>query len=311
MQLLRKNILAAKIIIIDGLSGSGKSLIAPFFSSFKQSELCRYNQLYEEVIFLLDNKKIDLNAAKILLSTHADLDLYNLIIGRDINFRASDDSSAQKNLLSFEYKRRSKLLNFDNLTKKYINKKVPLLLMTHHILPHAKLISKVFSDRELFFISLSRYPATIIKNYLEAGWENRFNYDPREFTLTIDKNGKNYPIFFKDDIIKKYSYSEIVVNHVLDYIDFQKKYLRKNHIVINFESFEKNPDHYFSKLEPVLGRKTEITNRLMKMNKIPRSPKDNRTKHLNIVLSLIHNVKLKTRLISACDKYFDIENNDK
>ena len=91
----RKHILTKNIALIDGQSGSGKSLIGPIISSLSNSEHWLHDHVIEETIILLLFKKIQIDAARSILGVQADLDLYNLFIGRDVNFRDKDTSSVQ------------------------------------------------------------------------------------------------------------------------------------------------------------------------------------------------------------------------
>ena len=68
MKFIREKKLAQKILFIDGLSGSGKSLVGPLITSMKKSEYWVYDHLFEEVVVLLVNNKIDLSSAKSLLT---------------------------------------------------------------------------------------------------------------------------------------------------------------------------------------------------------------------------------------------------
>ena len=118
MKIYRKKKIFKKIIFIDGLPGSGKSLVAPIISSLNKNDLWTMNHIYEYIIFLFFKKKISLDAAKSLLKLYADLDIYNLSLGRNVNFRAFDDSSVQKNLFLRQIKKRQKQKNIQNQYQK-------------------------------------------------------------------------------------------------------------------------------------------------------------------------------------------------
>ena len=57
MKFIREKKLAQKILFIDGLSGSGKSLIGPLITSMQKSEYWVYDHLFEEIVVLLAKKK--------------------------------------------------------------------------------------------------------------------------------------------------------------------------------------------------------------------------------------------------------------
>ena len=45
-----------------------------------RSEFFLYDHLFDEILILLENKKIEFNSAKTLLEIHADINLYNIML---------------------------------------------------------------------------------------------------------------------------------------------------------------------------------------------------------------------------------------
>ncbi|MBT5399320.1 hypothetical protein HOL24_02115, partial [bacterium] len=92
--LSRKNYFAEKIVFVDGLPGCGKTLFSSIISAMDKVELLSYSYEIEHICQLFYLEKIQLDAAKTMISIQTDLKLYNTMMGRDVNFRPSDLSSA-------------------------------------------------------------------------------------------------------------------------------------------------------------------------------------------------------------------------
>ena len=294
----RKHILTKNIALIDGQSGSGKSLIGPIISSLSNSEHWLHDHVIEETIILLLFKKIQIDAARSILGVQADLDLYNLFIGRDVNFRDKDTSSVNYSGLKSIYSKRLKIKDGDNITKKIKTKNPFLLINTHHLLMNSNLIKRAFLNRNLFFISISRNPITIINKFHEGNWEKKYYKNPREFTLTVSSNSKDLDVWYLDKYNgKKLSFIEKYANFVLDYHKYQHKLKNKNHLLINYEKFIINPNEYIKLLEKKFGKKTKITKKLLKTFNLPRKKIDiNLERDEEKVYNLIKDVNTKNKL---------------
>jgi hypothetical protein len=310
MKMVRDNILCNNITFIDGLTGSGKSLIAPFVSSFSNAELWRLNHLYEYILILLDLNKISFDGASVLLKLYADLDLYNLRISRDINFRNNDDSSPHNNLLNDTYLARLKINDGDKEVKKILENNPSLIIMSHFIAQKTPLIEKIYDDRNWLMLVVLRSPATVIRKWFESGFFDKHNNDPREFTLTEKTNHNVYPWYARKD--KEESYSDIehivdfVLNYFLDQENLHSKY-KNNYRVIYFEAFENNPILYLSEFKIFFGKFTSTTKKLLGKFDLPRKNFQKRItqshEDLDFILPLLTNNDLKKELNQICINY--------
>ena len=71
-------------------------MLAPIVSSLKRSEKIMFNFILEQYPILQYMGKISVDTAKYLIGYTIDLMLYDNIIGRDVNFRFSDETSVWK-----------------------------------------------------------------------------------------------------------------------------------------------------------------------------------------------------------------------
>ena len=95
-----------KILLIDGLARSGKSMLGPICSSFKDIEIERVEEYIEYIGTLNRMGKMSEDAALAFLRQKTDMCLYNSMIGRDTNFRRTDHSSAWRSSKVKEYFKR-------------------------------------------------------------------------------------------------------------------------------------------------------------------------------------------------------------
>ena len=91
----RKPHLANKIVMVGGLDGCGKTLFSPIISALERVELPTYSYEIEHYCSLNFLQNLSLNAASTLIRMQTDLKLYNMMMGREVNFRPTDLSSVQ------------------------------------------------------------------------------------------------------------------------------------------------------------------------------------------------------------------------
>ena len=303
MKFSRQKILAEKILFIDGLSGSGKSLIGPLLVSLDKCEYWLYDHLYEEIIVLLANKKIDLDSAKSILKIHSDMNIYNLYLGRNINFRYFDHSGVQYGSVENNFKKRLRLKDGDYLVNKIIKKKLWLPLMTHGVLIYFSLFKKIFSDRNIHFISLSRNPVSLLKNFYKDNWYYKINNNPREIYLSYKKKKLHEPWFFA--LSKGNTFNDKYADYLYKYINYQEKLKTSNHSIIYYENFVRNPKKELDYLKQKLGSTNNITQKLFKKFKLPRIEKLSYEDDLNFINSKIKNRNLRYSLIKLQERYYN------
>ena len=92
-KVVRKDNLAKNIIIVDGLPGCGKTLFSSIISSLDRVEILSYAFEIEFICRLYYLGKMKEDASIAMVNNLIDQKLYNLMMGRDVNFRFSDLSS--------------------------------------------------------------------------------------------------------------------------------------------------------------------------------------------------------------------------
>lgn len=277
-KLTRHAHIAESIIFVDGISGSGKSVLFPILSSFENVEKIRIEHIYEYLSILHGMKKIDVDAAISLMRIYADLALYNQMISREVNLRINDDSGLLNNPHLLEYVSRLFYKDGEDVMRR-IKKNSPILnIMTHQILPNIDLAFHSFEER-LKVIVMVRHPLYMIDHWLS--YVERYGSDPREFTLWIEYDGKSLPWFaqgWEEKYLRVSPIDKVILS--IEWLlkrgdeaygkltDSQKEQV----MIIPFEKFVTNPSSYLDNLECFLKSKvTSTTDKALKRQKVPRA----------------------------------------
>src|SRR5687767_8771121 len=98
--------LAETIVVVDGLPGCGKTMLAPIVSGLDRVELVQYSYQLEYICSLRYLERVDADVASTLIRLFTDQQLYNVMMSRETNFRWDDISGVRLNPNRWEYVRR-------------------------------------------------------------------------------------------------------------------------------------------------------------------------------------------------------------
>lgn len=187
--------LFGKVVLVDGVGHSGKLLLGPLLSTYERVELTCYETVFDHVAVLYHYKKITLDAAITLLRERLDELLYNLMIGRNVNFRPSDNSSAFGGGKADVYIKRLLSPDGDDVVKLMLSEPPICQIQTHELLGFIEPFLAAFGT-SLYVVEMLRHPADVVASWLKRGWGgSRFTDDPRSFILSFDYNGKQLPYY--------------------------------------------------------------------------------------------------------------------
>jgi len=305
--------ISKNILIIDGTSGAGKSLINEIVQGFENVELPIWDTLYEHISCLFFYGQMNESSAKVIIANAAEERIYNLTIGRNTNFRFTDNSSIFRNPNMIR-----------NLTRifKQEGEKAPenirvneptLCLGTHHLLSFPDLFIKTFKNN-LKILEMERHPASIVSFWQSRKWGERFGIDIRDFTLWIKYKKVNLPwfvigneeLYLKLNNLEKiiYGFAWIQKSRQLN-LEKNKDFLKKNLLSLQFEDFVIKPENYINKIEEFLGKKKKknLKNIFKKLN-LPRKNNSNiiEQQKLNIY-NLDISKECKNIFKSLCNSY--------
>ena len=172
-----------KVVFIDGQPGCGKSMLSPIISSLERGELSTYLFEVEWACRLHHLEKIEKDASESLIKMLVDFKLYNTMMGREVNFRFSDLSSAFNDVRPLRYFKRI-FQRGDNEIPSRIKKMKPILnVATHNLLGMSELIFESLKNRAIL-IEVVRHPLyMIVQQTLNF---ERLLHSPRDVRVSIE-----------------------------------------------------------------------------------------------------------------------------
>jgi len=276
--LSRKNHLAEKVVFVDGLPGCGKTLFSSIISSLDRVELLSYSYEVEHICHLFYLDKIQLDAAKTMISIQTDLRIYNSMMGRDVNFRPSDLSSALNYHNPSKYLKRLTDAGDAAIPKKIIQEKPILNFSVHNMLAFSCPVWESLGNR-CILIEIVRHPLYMIRQQV-LNMQNMIA-TTRSFSIYFEKDGNEliyYARGWEDKYLQSNPYERVI--YFMDNIinktkkakhDINKKF-KDNILTIPFENFVLNPDPWMSEIAKIID--TDITNTtlgVVKNQNVPRN----------------------------------------
>ena len=264
------------IIFIDGLWGTGKSMLGPVIGGMSFVEKFRLEHIFEYVSASYNLNKIEEDAALWLLRTYSDLSQYNNLLSREVNLRINDDSGLRNNPNSFEYLLRLFKKDGDHHIDNINENNIALNVMSHMLLLTPELLLKAYNKR-IKLIEVVRHPLYMIEHwtkYLER-------YDsPREFTLSFYHNDHKIPWWakdFKDDFIAYDAFNKSLLSIIKCYshlFDSDLSDLEKgnNLLFLSFEDIVLKSEDSLLKISTFLKRNhSKKIKKILSTQNIPRS----------------------------------------
>lgn len=314
MEVIRPQSLANNIVIVDGFSGSGKTLIMPLLSHFEDGEVWQIREV-EKLCLLEYLDKIDYNAAKALIKMNFDQRIYELTLGRNVNFRVSDDSSVQNNLLQEKYEERI----FDSTERgdivEVIKNKRPILVMdAHYIFGFSDLYLKSFEDNLSLYIFMKRNPIHLIAAYFKQDIDFRILNDPMAICVTVEINEKIIPYYaveYYEEYLRANSLEKVIL-FVYNYHKMvDKMYMnlssseKEKFIFIPFEIFSSSPEEYLEIFEEKLNKSKSLT--FDKMYHFLNLPREKEPLNFNLVNEIIqdNNINIEEKYYILLEEMID------
>jgi hypothetical protein len=269
--------LADKVVFVNGFPGNGKTMLAPIVSNFIRVELMKFNYHLEHIIQLRHLNAIRDDVAISLAKIWTDLDLYNLAMARETNFRLTDLSGVYRNSLTLRYLRRV-LSSGDAKAAEQIKRENPILLLTTHMLMVGwKVIHAALGER-LRFIELVRHPLYMLRQV--RTWMPHSDDDPRSFMPHYEHDGVLIPwwtygwgdLYARSNMMDKSIY---LIDSYYRFIEGEFKAMRDEErelfLTIPFERFVIDPHPYIEALASFMGTEAgSAVKKMMKKQNVPR-----------------------------------------
>ena len=269
--------LANDVIVVDGQGGCGKTLFSPIVGAIDRVEIMNYAFPIEWICRLYFFKSISFDGAVSQIQRHVDIQLYQNMMGREVNFRFSDLSSAFRAHRPMRYFKRIFEAG-DMAVPDRIAKERPILnLTTHDLLPVSEPVFAALGDR-LKFIEIVRHPLfMLIQQTLNM---ERLINNPRDIGVYFQHGQQTVPYygFGQRDTFLSLS----PVDQAIRAIEYQTRltfdFKKKNRelydgrlVTIPFELFVKDPDPYVKNLQSLIGfEQTSAFCKALRKQKVPR-----------------------------------------
>lgn len=263
-----------KAVFVDGLFGCGKTMLSPIIGSLDRVELLSYLFEVENLCALYSLGEVSLEGAASVVKMSADVKLYNTMMGRDVNFRPTDLSSAIRDINPSRYFQRL-FLPGDEALPQVIEETKPILhIVTHNLLPFAEPIFHGMKDSAVF-VEVVRHPLYMFKQIL-LNMENLIG-DPRDFTVNFRFKDKLFPYYMvgvEEEFLSANSAEKVIlyIRELSRKSEVAREKYKTNTCTIPFESFVLNPKPYMEELTSVIGTKySSKTEEMLLKQKVPRT----------------------------------------
>lgn len=315
-----KQILAENVVIVDGFSSSGKSLICSAICSLDRVENWQIDYSYEQLATLYYLEKISFKSIQSILETRSDELIYNLFISRNVNFRKTDMTSPYFNNLEDKYIGRLKADEGDKVVKEILKVKPILPLHIHFIFGYSNILLKSFYNKLNLYIVILRDPFYLIDRWDEENWIKRMGLDNRDFRLCIKYENHIIPWYAKE-YATEYVEANDAEKCVLTIYNLYKRIFlmyenltieeKNKMMIIFFDEFVQNPDAYVDKICKKLNTKrSDLFRKFLNKSNLPRKVTNPITSIENFQFK--YSTKLRPvymkLILELNDKYIDFYN---
>lgn len=264
----RSPFLAQNVVIVDGVPGCGKTMLSPIIGALARVELLTYAYAVEHMCALYYLGRVEEDAAITMVRMLTDLQLYNLMMARETNFRPSDLSSVFRSASPLRYLRRL-LLQGDEAIPQRMRDENPILhLTTHTLLGMGEPVVKALGKR-LTVIEVVRHPLYMLKQQMLN--MERLLLNARHFTIYGKYREQEIPFWafgWEENFLKSNAVDRAI--YAMDF--WTRKVEQKTEkltnqfgariITVPFEQFVINPWPYMEQIAQEL--QTSITSRTRK-----------------------------------------------
>lgn len=271
VEFTRKNHISPTLMILDGISGSGKTIMMRFLELLEGNHLPRFDYSLEQLLISQFYGKIDPDALSTLLSLKVDQLLYDQSISREINLRPNDLSSVFRSAKRHKYLRQ--LLSsdqefvFDTNEKKHES----VTIVVHQLLSATRVLDKAYFG-QIKRILCVRHPYYLFEHWLS--YVRNFGENPRDFTVTVGEHGLPWFMNTNSSRVMNLSAEEKTAQFLSRLILMQEEFILrcKNLLTIDFEKFVLGSANYLNEIERYCGKKL-VGNfgKILKQERIPRS----------------------------------------
>ena len=286
-----------KIILVTGMTRSGKTLLCPIISSLKNCEQFFFSTIVENISVMHYMKKINFNTSDYIIKKVINENIQDKLLGRNLNTKKNDFTSINNYKNKKIYLKRvssTKNKNFEN-SNEFKKNFFPVLF--HEALLNLNLLEKSLNKPKI--INISRHPVDLILSWVKKKYGDQHYSTKTNTVCTYNYNSKQLPFFclgIENDIMKQKTTEDRILLMIFNMNKIFKKnyYKTKNKekiILIKYDSFVSNP---YKNLDYICKKfkltKTNFLKDVLKEQKCPRSINlDKRNNDYKIIISKLSN----------------------
>jgi hypothetical protein len=185
--------LVHNLLLLDGISRSGKFVLANLINGLDGVEPVQYSGVVEHTPYLAKLGLMKEEAAKELLHHEIDLRCYETLIGRTLNYRRSDKSSIF-NVANHEmYLRRSQELDTNKELTEFYKRDNYSLFISHEALPVLDLMFSTFPKMRV--VSLRRSPVDLVHAWCARYAIDSWGSDPKFVNILLAGKKTLMPLY--------------------------------------------------------------------------------------------------------------------
>lgn len=278
--------IAKRQIFIDGISRCGKSVFSRILPSLDKVEHIQFFEFLEYMVPGLSLGLLDEGYAKAMVRMNMNMQAYNIRIGRNVNFRPSDQTGVDNHATPQLYYDRLKREEGDDIVEELRSSERAMVFQTHDLMTNLDHLDTL--DIDYYMVALLRHPVDNIYSWWTRGLGSRFGVDPRVFTMTIKHEGQQLPYYCAGYEAEWLGMNpmERCIRTAVDLIEKSIKQYKKraqpNRIhIVTFEDFTQYPERELTKICGFIGsRETSATAGALKGAGFPRvlDPKNRKRK---------------------------------
>ena len=191
MKVFERPRLVEDLLLVEGVSRAGKFLMADLLAGCKGVEHVQYCGLFEHLPYMERLGVIERDVASSILQCQIDNSAYDMMVGRNLNFRLSDKSSIYRSPHLGEYLQRSLDDNNDQILKEIRQRYYCYIV--HETLPNIDLYLEAYPDLKV--ITIERNPIDLVYSWYKRGWGRRWGVDPLDFSMSFQGDQGPIPWF--------------------------------------------------------------------------------------------------------------------
>ena len=249
--------LLQKVVFIDGITRSGKSMVAPMFRSSKSFDPLIFSYDLEYVMAGLVSKELSADFARNFFVKVINERIYDAKLGRNFNFRTNEISSLDKMLHFNSLKERLEQGDGDEVLERVRGQDVITPFFTHDMaLSYQDFLTL---NLDICIIEVLRDPFEITNSWILKKWGERQLSDPRSFKHLISVDGNLVPWQARDyaDIWSNSSTEDRCALVVADSTRKLLSQLRNNLggslLTVHYDSFATETNLEVTKIAKFLG----------------------------------------------------------